>query len=172
MLKIAHISIIFILTAVIFAGCAGTPNTPSPTPTVTAMPDQTSGLPLNLSSANQSGGVTPTPIVSPIRTTKVPVKTSYIISYVEFKVYEDKVVIEYLSGLGKLNVSSSNMGGTGEYSGYLAEPGNNITLGFNLSMPRELPEQDASISVYQLTDSGMLYGETKYYPRTGDIKES
>lgn len=168
MSKIAYISITIILTAVMLAGCTGATDTPTPTPTVTMMPTNQSVSP-SPTPPQSTSEATPTPTVKPIRTTKVPVKTSYLISYVEFKVYADKVTIEYLSGQGKLYVNSDNMGGSGNQSEYLEEPGNITTLGFNSTAAGQ--GQNASITLYQVTDSGMTYGMTRYYPGTGEVKE-
>lgn len=141
------------------------------------------GQPLNFAFVTQSGSpsimppstpissrITPTPITGPTRTAKAPVQTTSMVSYVGFTVYDDKVIVDYSSGYGKLRVSSSNMGGDGTYQGYLREPGDNLTLAFNISMYRELPEGDARIDVYQPTENGMTPGGVEYYPRTGKMR--
>ncbi len=170
MLKIAHIAIMIILTAVILAGCTGTTNNPTATPTATA--------PSNQPAVNQSVTPTPpaqvsspTPTVAPNRTTKAQIRTITSLVNVEFRVYADKVVVDYLNGVGNLTVIASNTAGSGEQIQYMSRPGDSVTVGYNETMLRE-PGQEANIFVYQPTDSGMTYGGTKYYPRTGEIKQN
>jgi hypothetical protein len=174
------IILLILVIIVSFSGCSGTMSTgtgteanatvqntgstqiPTPVPSVTVAPTPTQ-IPTVIA--------TPTPTPEPIRTFRAPVMCEGQRCFVEFRVYEHQVDVEYFGGQGKLFVNAFWMGGSGKTSSYLHEPGEKITLGFDPNMKRELPEEDAFIEVYHNTESGLISGGVKYYPRTGDIKE-